>query len=298
MVAVFLNFGAAAHNNSASAGRIGGADAGAAHDDAAGREVRPFDVLHDVGKLGVGVVDEQADGVHHLAQVVRRDVGRHADGNTHGAVHDEVRETGREHDRLLQTVVIVAGEIDGLAVDVREHVERHLAHARLGIAVGSGGMAVDGAEVAVTVNERIAERKILCHTHHRVIHRRIAVRMVSAEHRADRVRALAVGLVRRQAVFVHGVQDAAVHRLQTVPHIRQRTRHDDRHGIFKEALFHFLFEIHGKDLRHLTAARGLLGGKRRIVSKFVHSQPFLSLFRQRSTSARNASISSMQRRGR
>ena len=157
VVAVFLNFGAAAHHDPAPAGRIGGADAGAPHDNAAGREVGTLDVLHDVGKLRVGVVDEQADRIHHLTQIVRRNVGRHADGNAHRAVHDEVREAGRKHDRLLQTVVIVAGEIDGLAVDVREHIERHFAHAGLGIAVGSGGMAVDGTEVTVTVNERIAE---------------------------------------------------------------------------------------------------------------------------------------------
>lgn len=43
------------------------------------------------------------------------------------------------------------------------------------------------------------------------------------------------GLVVLQAQLVHGVQDAAVHRFEAVPHIRQRPAHDDRHGVLRRS---------------------------------------------------------------
>lgn len=36
-----------------------------------------------------------------------------------------------------------------------------------------------------------------------------------------------------QAQLVHGKQDAAVHRLQAVAHVRQRAAYDDRHGVLQ-----------------------------------------------------------------
>src|SRR2546425_9563995 len=51
----------------------------AAVDDRPGREVGAFDELPDVPDGGVRVIDQMHDGLHDLAQVVRRDVRGHAD---------------------------------------------------------------------------------------------------------------------------------------------------------------------------------------------------------------------------
>ena len=67
-----------------------------------------------------------------------------------------------------------------------------LAEARLGVPVGRGGVAVDRAEVALPVDERVAHREVLGEADHRVVDDCVAVRVVLAEHVADDRRALAV----------------------------------------------------------------------------------------------------------
>lgn len=52
------------------------------------------------------------------------------------------------------------------------------------------GIAVDGAEVAVAVDEHIAHGEVLRQTHERIIDRRVAVRMIAAQHVADAGRGL------------------------------------------------------------------------------------------------------------
>ena len=207
------DFGLGADLDLAAAGRISGADAAAAHDNAAGREVRALDELADLVQLGLGVVDDIAGAVDDLGEVMRRDVGRHADRDAGRAVYQQVREAGGQNDRLLTLLVEVRLEIDRVFLDVREHEVRELGHAGLGVTVSCRGIAVHGTEVAVTVNERIMQRKRLRHAHHRVVNRCVAVRMIAAEHVTDGRCRLAVGLVRGQAVLVHRVQEAAVYRL-------------------------------------------------------------------------------------
>ena len=72
--------------------RVGLADAGAAVDEAAGREVRAG---HDLDQLSssdvAGRRSARQIASHDLAQVVRRDVGRHADRDAGRAVDQQVR---------------------------------------------------------------------------------------------------------------------------------------------------------------------------------------------------------------
>ena len=153
VVLPLLNLRSRAEGYFRASGSIGGADSGATHNDAAGGEVRSLDMLHEVLKGGVRVVDKAADGFGGLPKVMGRDIGRHTDGDTDGAVNKKVRVPRGEDHRLLETVVVVRHKIDGLLVDVREHLGRHAAHTALGITVGCGRVAVNGTEVSVTVNE-------------------------------------------------------------------------------------------------------------------------------------------------
>ena len=89
-----------AHLDAAAAGAVGVHDAGAAEDAAAGREVGALDELHQVVGGGIGVVDEVDRGVDDLAEVVRRDVGGHADGDALAAVDEQVGEPRRQDRRL------------------------------------------------------------------------------------------------------------------------------------------------------------------------------------------------------
>ena len=62
----------------------------AAVEEAAGGEVGALDVLEHFGEAGLGIVDQRDGGVDDFGEVVRRNVGGHADGDAVRAVDDEV----------------------------------------------------------------------------------------------------------------------------------------------------------------------------------------------------------------
>ncbi|MNC92127.1 hypothetical protein D3C83_84980 [compost metagenome] len=55
---------------------------------------------------------------------MRRDIGRHADGNAAGAVDQKIGEACRQHLRLPARAVVVVGEIDRILVEVLEQAVR------------------------------------------------------------------------------------------------------------------------------------------------------------------------------
>ena len=101
------------------------------------------------------VLDQPDDAVHHLAQVVRRDVGRHADGDAGRAVDQQVRDGRRQDGRLLGGLVVVRDEIDRLLLEVGHHLLGQRLEAGLGVPHGRGRVAVHRAEVALAVHQRV-----------------------------------------------------------------------------------------------------------------------------------------------
>ena len=108
-----------AHHDAAAAGAVRVADARPSDDDRAGREVGALDVLHQVLDIRVGLVDQRDDRADHLGEVVRRDVRRHPDGDAGAAVDEQVREPGRQDERLALRLVVVRAEVDGVGVRAR-----------------------------------------------------------------------------------------------------------------------------------------------------------------------------------
>ena len=151
----------------------------------------------------------------------------------------------REHLRFFQTVVIVGDERHGFLMNVRQHFQRNLGHSRLSVSVSSRRVAVHRTEVTLTVHQHIPHGEVLCQTHQRIVNRSITVGVIATQHRTDGVGALVVCLIGGQSLFEHGVENAAVHRLQTVPHIRQGTGDDDRHRILQERILHFSANFDG-----------------------------------------------------
>ena len=208
-----------------------------------------------------GIVDQRHAGVDHLAEIVRRDVGRHADGDAAGAVDQQVRKLRRQHRRFAFGTVVVGLEIDGVLVDVVEQRLRDLGQAGFGVPHRGRHIAVDRAEIALPVDQRHAHGKILRHADHRVVDRLVAVRMVFTDHVADGARRLAVRLVPLEPVLVHRVEDAAMHRLQAVARIRQRPRHDHAHGVIEVGAFHLVEDGYGTNI----------GGRRRLAGLRIFS---------------------------
>ena len=245
----------AAHHHRAAAGVVGAADAGAAENDAAGREIRARHDLDQVVDADGRIVDHRHAGVDHLAQIVRRNIGRHADRDAAGAVDQQIGKARRQHHRLVLVAVVVGLEIDGVLVDVVEQRHRRLGQPAFGVAHGRRRIAVDRAEIALPVDQLQAHGKILRHAHQRVVDRLVAVRVIFAHHVADHARRFDVFLVGRVALLVHRKENAPVHRLQAVAHVGQRARHDHAHGVIEIAALHFLGDRDGAHIGGTSVPR-------------------------------------------
>ena len=263
VLAQFLDMGPGAQDHASAALDIGLPGARAPEHDAAGGEVGAGDELHQRGAVEVGILDQGQRRVDHLAEIVRRDVGGHADGDAAGAVDQHVREPRRKHRGLLVLAVVVVLEVDGVLLDVLEQELRRGVHAHLGVAHRRGVVAVHRAEIALTVEQRQRHREVLRHAHQRVVDGGVAMRVVLAHDVPDRPRRLAVRLVAGVAGFVHRVENPAVHRLEPVAQIRNRPADDHAHRVAEIGGLHLLRDGHVRAvmLRRTRSADVFLGGR-------------------------------------
>ena len=96
-----LDVRARADHDAAAAGAVALAHALEAVDDAGGRESpAPGRSRSARRRVDVRVAEQREAGVDDLGQVVRRDVGRHADRDARRAVDQQVRQPRRQHRRL------------------------------------------------------------------------------------------------------------------------------------------------------------------------------------------------------
>ena len=229
-------------SNGTAAGAVGIFDTLPAHDNAGSREIRAFDVFHESFDGNIGIVNHGRKAIHHFRQVVGRNIRSHAYGNAIGTVHQKVGDTGRKHHRFLQGTVVVGHEVHGVLVNIPKHFQGDFGHTHFRITHSRRRVTIHGAEVAVAVYQGVAGREILGHADGRYIYRKIAMGMKFTEYIAHDTGRFLVRLIRKHAGFTHGIENAAVNRFQTIPHIRQRTGDDDGHGIVNVGIFHLPFQ--------------------------------------------------------
>jgi hypothetical protein len=199
----------------------------------------------------------------NLADIVRRDAGRHADGDAGGAVGEQIGKARRQDHRLAVVAVIGRAEIDRILVEPVEHRRGDRRQAALGIAHRRGVIAVDIAEIALPVDQRIALGEILGEADQRLVDRDLAVRVEAADHVADDAGAFLVAGGGIETQFAHRVEDAAMHRLQPVAHIRQRARHDRRQRVGQVALAERVGEVDIADFAHEASVAAAAWRRRR-----------------------------------
>ena len=180
---------------------------------AACREIRTGDVVQQRVVLRVRRLDQMQTGIDQFGNVVRRNVRRHAHSDPAGTVCQKVREGSGQNNGFFQRAVIVRAEIDSVFVQPVQHRLGHDGQARFGVTRGRRVIAIDVAEVTLTVHQRIANGKVLRQTRHRVIDRGVAVRVIVAHHVAGNFGRLPETARRRQAQFTHRVQNTSVNRL-------------------------------------------------------------------------------------
>ncbi|MCY1487919.1 hypothetical protein D9M68_216000 [compost metagenome] len=189
------------------------------------------------------MADEVQRRVAQFMRVVRRDRGRHADRDAGCAVCEQVREGPREHGRLLVFLVVGGAEIHRVLVDPVEKERTDVRHLRFGVSHRRGVIAIDVAEVALAVDERVADCKFLGQAHKRVVDRGVAVRVELTHDVADDAGAFLERRVGSEAHFAHRMHDTAMHGLQPVADVRKRAVHDGRQGIGKITLFQRRLEV-------------------------------------------------------
>jgi len=242
ILADLFHRGAAAHDDRTAtvAQRI--ARGGAAHDLAAGGEVGTgHDVQQGVVRH-VGVVQQRQGRIDDLAQIVRRDIGRHADGDAARAVDQQVRDPARQDDRLQLLFVVVGLEIDGVLVDIGHQGDGGRGHPRLGVTHRSGHIAVDRAEVPLAVDQHQPHREGLGHPHQGHIDRGVAVGVEPAQNVADHTGAFRIAALGCHVQVVHRIEDATVNRLEAVSGVRQGAADDHAHGVVEVRTLQFVLD--------------------------------------------------------
>ena len=241
-----LDVRARANHDATAAGAIAFAHAFQAVDDSGRREIGRRNDLHQFvdGDFGIAEQCEAArDGFH---QVVRRDVGGHAHRDAGGPVDEQIGKSRRQYGRLELLAVVIRDEIDRFLVNIGKKFGSDLLQTTFGVAIGRGGIAVHGTEIALAVDQRIAQREFLHHPNQRFVGRAVAMRVIFAEHVADDARALHIGAVPDDVGLVHRKQHATMHRFQAVADIRKGTPHDHAHRVIEVGMPHFGFQADGK----------------------------------------------------
>ncbi len=161
-----------------------------------------------------------------FAQIVRRNGGRHADGDTIRSIGQQVRKRGGKNDGLFFFAIIGGAEIHRVFIQPFEKRLRDRGEPAFGVTHRGGVIAVDVAEIALPVDQRITHREILCEANERVVNRLVAMRMIFTDDIAHHARAFLETGLRVQAQCPHRPQHPAMHGLQPVARIGQRALRD------------------------------------------------------------------------
>ena len=110
-------------------------------------------------------------------QVVRRNVGRHADRDAGRTVDEKIGNAGGKNFGLELALIVVGAEIDRFLIDVFEQRGGDAGKPGFGVPHGRGRIAIDGAEVALAIDQRVAHGEILRHADERIVDGGVAVRV-------------------------------------------------------------------------------------------------------------------------
>ena len=103
-------------------------------------------------------------------------------------------------------------------------------------------IAIHRAEIALTIDQRQAHRKILRHAYHRVVDGLVTVGVILAHNVTNNTRRLTVRLVVFVSIFFHGKQNSAMNRFQSIAHIGQCAAHNYAHCVIEIRRAHFVFD--------------------------------------------------------
>jgi hypothetical protein len=199
-------------------------------DDTSCRKIWSMDIVHEIFDhdiLRILMSEDIGECVDDFCEIVGRDIGRHTDGDTHDSVQEEIRDTGWEDTRLSRTRIIVGSPVDSIFLYIGEHELSELVHLHFSITHRCSTITIHRTEVSLTIDERITQRKILCHTNHRFIDRRVTMWMIFTENISDDTSRLSILSSSTDTTLIHRIEYSAMYRLESITDIRESTRDDD-----------------------------------------------------------------------
>ena len=208
------------HDDFAAPGAITIFDAVDAVNNAGCREVRCWNNVHQIVDGCLGIAQQMQTGVDHFVEVMRRDIGCHAHGNTARPVDQQIGNAGGQNQRFLFRPIVVGAEVHGLLVQIGQQFVGDFGKSDFCVAHRGSVVAIDRAEIALPIDQHMAHRKILRHANNGVIDRLVAMRVVFADHVAHNTRRLLVCAVPVVVELMHGKQHAPVDGLESVPGVR------------------------------------------------------------------------------
>ena len=119
------------------------------------------------GDFGIGNLRNHT--INDFAQIVRRNVGCHANGDSACAVYQNVWKTRGQHAGFGFGAIIIRLKIDCFLINILKQRHRRFCQARLSVTHGGWRIAVDGTKVALTINQRQTHGKNLRHAHQRIV---------------------------------------------------------------------------------------------------------------------------------
>ena len=134
---------------------------------------------------------------------MRWDCSRHCRGNAYSTVANHVWKCRRQYFGFFQALVVVGAIINGLLLEVVQHLLPRSCHTRFCVAHRSGRISVDGAKITLSIYEWITQLKILRQMHQRWIDNVFTVRMVIARSVTGNMSAFSMLPVCAQAEVIH-----------------------------------------------------------------------------------------------
>jgi hypothetical protein len=176
----------------------------------------------------------RADSVDHFAQIVRRNISRHSNGDARSAINEQVRKCCREDGGFGARFVIIRHEIDRVLFHVGHQRRSQMSHARFGVAHRRWRIALDGPEIPLAIDQAFTHSPRLRHVDQRWVNHSLAMRMIITAGVAADLCAFTMLPAGKQRQIVHRVKNSPLRWLEPVARIRQRARDDDRHRVIEK----------------------------------------------------------------
>ena len=144
------------HDHAAATGAVTFLHATDAVNNAGGGEVG---CRHDVYQFVyrcLGVAQQVQTSVHHLIEVVRRNVGGHAHRNTGRAIHQQIGKLGWHDQRFSFATVVVGTKVNRFFVQVGKQFMRNFGQPNFRVTHGRGVVAIHRTEVTLSIHQHMS----------------------------------------------------------------------------------------------------------------------------------------------